>query len=158
MGRGSRVGCKAKHATRVGAQACCLCAQRVSNPLSLMQRRESLVGAQPGKSVFQWSQRVKINLEPAMTRTAASKIKTVRTGNLRLPKYEPIAAAERINANAGMDCLAPIAKNRKLDARSPFFVMSSEVEASLITARTESKRFLDFARNDKKVLHGIGSY
>jgi len=79
-----------------------------------MQRRESLLGAQPGKSVFQWSQRVKINLEPAMTRTVASKIKTVRTGNLRLPKYELIAAAERINANAGMDCLAPIAKNRKI--------------------------------------------
>ena len=41
--------------------------------------------AQTGNSVFQWSQRVKINLEPAMTRTVASKIETVRTGNLRLP-------------------------------------------------------------------------
>jgi hypothetical protein len=35
------------------------------------------------------------------------------------------------------------------------FVMSSEVETSLITAQTESKRFLDFARNDKKVMRGI---
>ena len=34
-------------------------------------------------------------------------------------------------------------------------VMSSEVETSLITAQTESKRFLDFARNDKKVMRGI---
>src|SRR6476661_6757172 len=49
-------------------------------------------------------------------------------------------------------------KTEKLDVRSPFFVMSSEVETSLITAQTGSKRFLDFARNDKKVLHGIGSY
>jgi hypothetical protein len=35
------------------------------------------------------------------------------------------------------------------------FVMSSEVGTSLITAQTESKRFLDFARNDKKVMRGI---
>src|SRR6476661_5813716 len=95
----------------VGTQACCLCAQRVSNPLSLMQQRESLLGAQPGKSVFRLIHLVKINLEPAMTRTVASKIETARTGNWRLPKYEPIApptiaATERINANAGMDCLA----------------------------------------------------
>jgi len=46
-----------------------------------------------------------------MSRTVASKIEMVRTGNLRLPKCEPIAppmiaAAERMNANAGMDCLA----------------------------------------------------
>ena len=34
-------------------------------------------------------------------------------------------------------------------------VMSSEVETSLIIAQTESKRFLDFARNDKKVMRGI---
>ena len=83
----------------------------VSNPLSLMQQRESLLGAPTGKSVFRLIHLLKINLEPAMTRTVASKIETVRTGNLRLPKYEPIAplmiaAAERINANAGMDCLA----------------------------------------------------
>src|SRR5438445_11814683 len=46
-----------------------------------------------------------------MTRTVASKMEMVRTGNWRLPKYEPIAppmiaAAERTSANAGMDCLA----------------------------------------------------
>ena len=59
-----------------------------------MQQRESLLGAQTGKSVFRLIHLVKINLEPAMTRTVASKIETVRTGNLRLPKYEPIAAAD----------------------------------------------------------------
>src|SRR6478672_3631477 len=59
-------------------------------PLSLMQQRESLLGAQTGKSVFRLIHLLKINLEPAMTRTVASKIETVRTGNWRLPKYEPI--------------------------------------------------------------------
>ena len=102
---------RATTGARVGTQACRLCAQRVSNPLSLMQQRESLLGAQTGKSVFRLIHLVKINLGPAMARTVASKIETVRTGNLRLPKYEPIApptiaATERINANAGMDCLA----------------------------------------------------
>src|SRR5947207_15027471 len=76
-----------------------------------MQQRESLLGEQTGKSVFRLIHLVKINLEPAMTRTVASKIETVRSGNLRLPKCEPIApptiaAAERLNANAGEDCLA----------------------------------------------------
>src|SRR5207244_8761925 len=52
-----------------------------------------------------------INLQPAITRTVASKIEMVRTGNLRLPKCEPtappmIAAPERTAAKAGMDCLA----------------------------------------------------
>src|SRR6266480_876988 len=34
----------------------------------------------------------------------------------------------------------------------------ANIETSLITAQTESKRFLDFARNDKKVMHGISSH
>ena len=121
---GSRVGCKAKHPTRVPLQRQCwrrqpkrsqvaLYAERTSEPAAKREQRESLLGAQTEKSVFQLIQRVKINLQPAMTRTVASKIEMVRTGNLRLPKCEPIAppmiaAAERITANAGMDCLALI--------------------------------------------------
>ena len=112
---GSRVGCKAKHATCVPLQGHASEHRHVACAPSgfltrwaLMQQRESLLGAQTGKSVFLLIHLVKINLGPAMTRTVASKIETVRTGNLRLPKYEPIApptiaAAERIN---GMDCLA----------------------------------------------------
>jgi len=38
-----------------------------------MQQRESLLGAQTGKSVFRLIHLVKINLEPAMTRTVASQ-------------------------------------------------------------------------------------
>jgi len=41
------------------------------------------------------------------------------------------------------------------DAQRTFFVMSSEVETISNYCQTESKRFLDFARNDKKVMRGI---
>jgi len=36
--------------------------------------------------------------------------------------------------------------------------MPSEVETSLISAQTEGERFLDFARNDKKVRSDIGQH